>query len=166
LLAGIIRNTSHLEASEFADRYLFGQLGITRKRWDDGPGGLTNTAGGLFLRPRDMAKIGLLYLQEGDWQGKRIVSSSWVDESTSCLTDASQGIGYGYQWWTTPLENGSSSPDESEMIKYAVGAGDQFIFFVTAPDMVVVATAGNGEGPYDQPLAFLRQYIIPAAAPD
>jgi CubicO group peptidase (beta-lactamase class C family) len=163
LLAGIIRNTSHLEASEFADRYLFGQLGITRKRWDDGPGGLTNTAGGLFLRPRDMARIGLLYLQEGVWKRKIVVSSSWVDESTSWLTDASTGVGYGYQWWTMSLEDTGEHPQAGEdEIKFASGAGDQYIFVIPSLDLVVTTTANNTEPPYDRPIAFLRQYIVPA----
>ena len=163
LLAGIIRNTSHLETSEFAYRYLFSQLGITRTRWDDGPGGLTNTAGGLFLRPRDMAKIGLLYLQQGEWQGKRIVSSSWVDESISWLTDASPGFGYGYQWWTMSLEATAEHPQIGEdEIKFASGAADQYIFVIPSLDLVVTATANNTAPPYDRPIVFLRQYIVQA----
>jgi CubicO group peptidase (beta-lactamase class C family) len=163
LLAGIIRNTSHLEANQFADRYLFGPLGITRTRWDSGPGGITNTAGGLFLRPRDMARIGLLYLQEGDWQGKKIVSSGWVDESTSWLVDASPGNGYGYQWWAMSLEGSVEPPETNEdEIWYASGAGDQFIFVIPYLDLVVTTTANNTEPPYDRPIAFLRQYIVEA----
>jgi CubicO group peptidase (beta-lactamase class C family) len=163
LLAGIIRNMSHLEASEFATRYLFRQLGITQKRWDNGPNGLTNTAGGLFLRPRDMAKIGLLYLHDGVWQGKRIVSSNWVDESTSWLTDASPGIGYGYQWWIMSLEATGERPQiGDDVIKFASGAADQCIFVIPTLDLVVTATANITEPPYDRPLAFLRQYIVSA----
>lgn len=165
LLSGIIRNTSHLQASAFADRYLFTPLGITRKSWEAGPLNLTNTAGGLSLRPRDMAKIGLLYLRGGYWNDKKVVSSDWVDESTAWIVDAYRNVGYGYQWWSVPLQDGPYDPDESDLIKYAAGAGDQFIFFIPALDLVVVATAGNGDGPYDQPLAFLRQYIIAAISP-
>jgi CubicO group peptidase (beta-lactamase class C family) len=162
LLSGIIRNASHLQAAEFADRHLFGPLGITRKTWEAGPLNLTNTAGGLSLRPRDMAKIGLLYLHEGRWQGREIISRDWIEESTSWLLKPYRNTGYGYQWWSTPLESGSVSPEDDDLIKYASGAGDQFIIFIPALDLVVTATAGNGDGPYDQPLVFLRQYIIPA----
>ncbi len=164
LLAGIIRNTTHLEAGDFADRYLFPQLGISRKRWDTGADGLTNTAGGLFLRPRDMAKIGLLYLRRGDWQGTRVVSANWVDESVSWQTDASQSTGYGYQWWVMCVDGSAGPPETVENeIWFASGAGDQYIFMVPSLDLVVTTTANNTEPPYDTPITFLRQYILPAA---
>jgi hypothetical protein len=110
-----------------------------------------------------MARIGLLYLNGGEWQGKRVVSSGWVDESTSWLTDASQYVGYGYQWWTMPLESTGKPPQIGEdEIKFASGAADQYIFVIPSLDLVVTTTANNTEPPYDRPIVFLRQYIVQA----
>lgn len=97
LLGGIIRNTSGLYADKFAEKYLFGPLGISDYRWGRHPDGTINTQGGLSLRPRDMAKIGYLFLKDGKWKGRQIVSQKWVSESTKGHIPAYYGLGYGYQ---------------------------------------------------------------------
>jgi len=65
LLGGIIKNTSGLHADKFAEKYLFGPLGIVNYAWHRHPDGTINTQGGLGLTPRDMAKIGYLLLNGG-----------------------------------------------------------------------------------------------------
>ena len=56
----------------------------------------------MLLSARDLARFGLLYLNDGEWAGKQVVPSSWVEESTKRWSDASYGLGYGYMWWQLP----------------------------------------------------------------
>ncbi len=82
LLGEILKTATGYYADEFAEEFLFGPLGITDYRWKKLHGGTINTAWGLELTPRDMAKIGYMILKDGKWRGSRIVSSTWVREST------------------------------------------------------------------------------------
>jgi CubicO group peptidase (beta-lactamase class C family) len=83
VLGQVIFKASGLRADKFAERYLFEPLGITDFYWSKWPGEIVQTGGGLFLRPRDMAKLGQLFLNNGRWHGKPIVSEAWVKESTA-----------------------------------------------------------------------------------
>ncbi len=91
---------SHLA---FVQRHLFGPLGIRTATWDPDLSGRHWGGTGLRIRPRDMAKIGQLALQEGLWEGRRLVSREWIAESTSGQTAGIAGApNYGYQWWIRP----------------------------------------------------------------
>ncbi len=91
---------SHLA---FVQRHLFGPLGIRTATWDPDLSGRHWGGTGLRIRPRDMAKIGQLALQEGLWEGRRLVSRKWIAESTRGQTAGIAGApNYGYQWWIRP----------------------------------------------------------------
>ena len=91
---------SHLA---FVRKHLFGPLGIRTATWDPDLSGRHWGGTGLRIRPRDMAKIGQLALQEGLWEGRRLVSREWIAESTSGQTAGIAGApNYGYQWWIRP----------------------------------------------------------------
>lgn len=141
LLGGVLARAAGSPARELAAARLFAPLGIREFVWDDGSPGECNTGWGLWLRPRDMAKIGQLLLRGGDWQGQAIVSDSWVREMFACRSPLADGFGYGYQVWLMPLRPGS--PPGSYGIKVAWGYGGQFIFVVPELDMVAVSTAAN-----------------------
>ena len=81
VLGEIIYKASGSRPDKFAERHLFGPLGISDYSWLKYPNGVVQTGGGLSLRPRDMAKIGYLVLQGGRWHGKQIVSERWLEES-------------------------------------------------------------------------------------
>ena len=95
VLGQVVRGASGLDPDKFAERHLFGPLGIANYRWGRLPDGSVHTGGGLWLRPRDMAKLGQLFLDGGRWQGKQIVSEEWVRASTR---QQAPYRGYGYQW--------------------------------------------------------------------
>ena len=91
---------SHLA---FIRKHLFGPLGITTATWDTDLSGRHWGGTGLRIRPRDMAKIGQLALQEGLWEGRRLVSREWIAESTRGQTAGiAEAPNYGYQWWIRP----------------------------------------------------------------
>lgn len=162
LLGAIIKNTTNLSADEFAAEHLFRPLGITDFTWQKNAAGTVNTAWGLRLRPRDMAKIGYLMLKDGNYKGQPIVSSAWVRESTTSrfTENILLGGGYGYQWWC-----GKTVINEKEIdLFYAAGKGGQNIFVVPALDLVVVMTSktsNDGLGEY-RPQALMTTYILPA----
>jgi CubicO group peptidase (beta-lactamase class C family) len=164
MLGEIIYKASGLRADKFAERYLFSPLGITNYFWGKAPNGVVNTLGGLALRPRDMAKIGYLFLNGGRWQGKQIVSEKWVKESTKQQIGASQlptwflADGYGYQWWL-----GSFHVCGQTVESYSArGRGGQFIIIFPTLQMVAVFTGWNDNELLGQPLDMLQRYLLPA----
>jgi CubicO group peptidase (beta-lactamase class C family) len=157
LLGEVIRQATGQRMDAFAAQTLFAPLGITDYEWDQLNAGVIHASGNLQLRPRDMAKFGLLYLNGGLWKGQRIVSRAWVEASTRAHTPTSWGGGYGYQWWLRTSEAGSQAVDAF----YAAGWGGQYIYVMPALDMVVVFTGGNyvQEEPVDE---IITRHILPA----
>src|SRR5215831_17468439 len=148
LLGLILRKVSGKRLDAFAKETLFDPLGTEDWDWDYDAGFNPAAGSGLRLRPRDLARIGQLVLQGGKWQGRQIVSSSWIEDSTAPRLSGEgpiwsffspEGItSYGYLWWL-----GHSPPDHSErgMIGGA-GYGGQRVFILPSLDTVVVTTAG------------------------
>ena len=162
----MVHRRSGMRTDEFAERYLFGPLGITNYYWWKFPDGAVEAGSGLVLRPRDMAKIGSLYLNGGRWQGKQIVSEQWVADSTTNYVDARQfpswhkDDGYGYQWWLRSFKiNGQIIPSY-----HAPGMGGQFIFVFPSLQTVAVFTGWNNNELGWQPFDMLQRYILPAIA--
>lgn len=105
LLSAIITVATGMNTSVFAEEYLFSPMGITDFEWLNDPQGAAMGGYDLYLRPRDMAKIGFLYLHGGSWEGQSIVPYSWVAASLTTyhtIAPAALSHGYGYQWWTHP----------------------------------------------------------------
>jgi CubicO group peptidase (beta-lactamase class C family) len=145
VLGEIVRKTSELVLTDFAKRYLFTPLRISSFQWMRLPftHEVTFASGGLYLLPRDMAKIGQLYSQEGIWNGNRIISTEWIRESTKKSIDLHaymrvpyHAYGYGYQWWLENYHSGSGTIDAYS----ARGWGNQFIVVLKQLNMVVVFT--------------------------
>jgi CubicO group peptidase (beta-lactamase class C family) len=159
LLGGLIRNTSGLHADKFAEKYLFGPLGISEYDWYKHRDGTIQTGGGLYLKSRDMAKIGFLMLNDGVWQNKQIVSRAWVRESTQAHVSTG-GYRYGYQWWRGNIVK------DNQVIEtfWAWGHGGQFIFVIPPLDLVAVFTAKHRENPgySERTFRMMNQFILPA----
>jgi CubicO group peptidase (beta-lactamase class C family) len=167
MLGEIIYKTSGLRADKFAELYLFRPLGIsdTNYYWQKTAAEVVNTLGGLALRPRDMAKIGQLFLNGGRWHGQQIVSKEWVKESTSQQSGAGQlpawvpAASYGYQWWLGAFH----VRDQAVGWYGAIGRGGQFIIVFPDLKMVTVFTGWNDNALGEQPVDMLQRYILPAA---
>jgi CubicO group peptidase (beta-lactamase class C family) len=83
LLAHVFRRATGVDIEEYAARHLFAPLGITDWHWKRTPAGLVDTEGGLYLTSEDQAKLGYLFLHEGTWDGKPVVSREWVRASVA-----------------------------------------------------------------------------------
>lgn len=164
ILGGILGSTVGEPVEWFAHRTLFGPLGIDDYRFFLDPTGLPYMGGGMFMRPRDMLKYGQLHLDGGTWNGRRILSEEWIEESWQRYGRLEpidrNGQEYGYLWWHHVYDVG----DESIASVEARGNGGQYIFVVPALDMVAVITSGNfRNGRLRQPEEIMRRWVLPAA---
>ena len=160
LLAGAIKNLSGAHIDEFGDQYLFEPLGITRVNWEYQSDGLPLATGGLWMKARDSARFGQLLLDEGRWNGQRIISADWVRSSLTAHASARSGIDYGYLWWTQQRA--------SHRLWYAAGYGGQLIILVPGRHTVIVVNANytrdSGETGRQQNeiWSLITGYVLPA----
>jgi CubicO group peptidase (beta-lactamase class C family) len=141
-LGAVVEKQSGMALPAFAQKYLFDPLGIQTPTWWEGPRGIHSPAFGLSLKPRDMAKLGLLVLQKGKWNGKQIVPEKWITEATSPhVLEAKTGnkADYGYLWWQRNVQQGK----KKWRVFDAWGVGGQHIFIVPELNVVCVLTGGN-----------------------
>jgi|SRR5215469_9033589 len=103
LLAYIFQKETGQDIDAYAEKYFFVPLGI-KHHWKRTYLGVVDTEGGLYLSGGDLAKIGYLYLQEGVWSGKQIISEEWVKKSLTPYVNAGSNFQYGFKWWLYPLK--------------------------------------------------------------
>lgn len=167
MLSDILKNATGSEVADYARKYLFDPIGIENWNWSITQKNVTNTATGLAMSRRDMARFGVLYLNGGRWQGKQIVPEEWVAESTSVQALGKGDLSsyaYGYQWWRLQDRHPTVGMLALNDAYFAHGLGDQIIFIVPHLKMVVVSTAANfglDEPPF---LKLLRDHIFPAVS--
>jgi CubicO group peptidase (beta-lactamase class C family) len=150
VLSAIIQRQAGMNTRDFAQRELFEPLGITGAAWDTDSAGTPIGGWGLQLTPREMAKLGYLYLNGGAWDGRQIVSADWIKAATRKHTRTDSDLGYGYQWWIYPLWGAYA----------ALGRYGQTIFVIPDLNLIVVTTAAL-EG-HDPIFYLIEQYIVPA----
>ncbi|HSL43702.1 MAG TPA: serine hydrolase [Anaerolineales bacterium] len=150
ILSAILHETTGMNPRDFAEQYLFEPLGIANVIWMKDPAGIPLGAGGFQLTPRDMAKLGYLYLRHGEWDGHQIVSPEWVETSTQSHVDVTMNehFGYGYHWITVTSMDGYA----------ASGGGGQIILTVPKYDLVIVTTGWTEESIFE----LIEQYVLPA----
>lgn len=189
LIGGAIEHAAGQALPAFAKQHLFEPLGITNYCWTLTPKGRVMTDGSFYMRPRDMLTFGQVYLDSGVWRGRRVISESWVRESTSYYMEfarlaaerwqtrsqkddaASNRLypgwsmlnrrGYGYYWWNVGAPPGGNTRFDAY---YANGDGGQKIVNFPNLDMVVVFTGSHYGKPIgaEQPWQLLHRYILPA----
>ncbi|MBN1996700.1 serine hydrolase [candidate division KSB1 bacterium] len=147
LLGGIIYSITGEFADSYSKKVLFGPLGISHSEWEI-VNGIPYCHSGMKMLPRDMAKIGLLVLNNGKWRGRQIVPEEWIRESTEPHVAESQSFDYGYQWWHISSRNKSwwekskDSEKRYDMV-IALGYAGQFIMVIRDLNLVVVTTASD-----------------------
>jgi CubicO group peptidase (beta-lactamase class C family) len=156
LLAVVLAKAVHENSERFAEQSLFRPLHIDEAAWvSDAEGHLIGDSG-LHLTAREMAKIGLLYLQKGRWGGKSIVSEAYVVDSTTRHSDGGPPVNaaYGYLWWI-----GSTKGDLRAF--FAAGTGSQLILVAPDRDLVVAVAA---EGLPRGSRGFVNETVLPIEA--
>ena len=160
VLSGIIEKTTGTSTSNYAKENLFDPLGITDFYWATDNQGLCFGGTQLYLKPRDMAKFGQLYLNEGRWNEEQIIPQDYVNNSLDPSNPLflypnpnSTNFKYGYHWMV----------NINPRIYAALGSQEQSIFILPDADLVVVMTASiessNDSLPTDY---FLSNFIIPS----
>lgn len=153
ILSAILMQHTDMSVAAYAERHLFGPLDIHHYEWEQDPQGVHTGGFGLRLLPSDLLKFGHLYLQEGVWEGKQLISSQLVQRSTQpFITVSPPNHGsYGWHWWVD--EYGSQNSDaisaspttDSVSHKplnyyYARGFGGQYVYVVPELELVTVLT--------------------------
>ena len=180
ILSGILYEASGMKTVDFANKYLFEPLGIAKHRnytamsaeehkaftiektpkkdvWFADPQGLGTPGYGLCMSARDMARIGQLCLNNGRYEGKQLISESWIKEMTKPRTVESRyfrGMDYGYLWWII---------DRKKNIYAAIGNSGNVIY-VNPDKNIVIAVASYFKPTIFDRVDFIQKYIEPFAA--
>jgi len=162
LLSAVIKSTTGRYANEFAEEYLFHPMGIYAYQWNRDSTGYPctgGTDGGVGLRARDLAKIGWLFLNDGTWQGRRIVSEQWIGEATRPRTTFPNGRqAYGYNWFPGSLWVGGN---EFPFVA-TFGYGGQTMYIVPDLELILIFTCSLSEEAVNTLLFTMK--VIAAAA--
>jgi CubicO group peptidase (beta-lactamase class C family) len=149
LIGAIVEQTSGKKLSDFAKKNLFSPLGIREFYWYTASNGSTGPMGNLYISTIDFAKLGQLVINKGQWQGKMIVSPTWIKEISKKQFDISKedpfADSYGYFWFATTKEVNGKKYD----CIYASGNGGNLLFVVPSENLVVSLTSsayGQGYG--------------------
>ena len=153
LLSAILEEATGNSSLEYATKHIFDPLGISNISWAQDPQGIYFGGSWLEILPRDMAKFGYLFFNNGSWDETQIISKDWLKDATSTIVEVDSDYSYGYQWWYKTTENYYS----------AAGNYIQLITVIQENDMVVVIT---GDEEVNNPLEytlFIDTFIAPAA---
>lgn len=158
MLSAIVQKTTGQKVLDYLEPRLFRPLGIARPTWVESPQGIDAGAYGLNVRTEDIAKLGLLYLQHGMWNGARILPAEWVDEATARQTSNGSAPtsdwdqGYGYQFWRS--RHGYRGD----------GAFGQYMLVLPEYDAVVAITSGVRD--MQSVMNLVWDKLLPAMRPD
>jgi CubicO group peptidase (beta-lactamase class C family) len=143
----IVARACGMNLKAYADEHLFSPIGAEVGEWGMDADGHNNGCGDLHFSARDAARFGLLYLNDGKYEGKQVIEANWVGESLQAYSKkANSGapragrigryfsdVGYGYQWWSARVGE--------HHLNYAAGHGGQLIILLDDLDMVIVVTS-------------------------
>lgn len=155
LISIILSESTGLDAYTYAQQHLFGPLGMSHTAWLASPEGHSMGHIGLHLTSRDMAKIGICLLNEGNFAEQQIIPTHWLKDSFTAQSTGYPAFGdYGYQFWIGKM---SGQP-----FRLAHGHGGQQILLLPDLDAVVIFTAESKLNNWKNPRKLVEKYIIPA----
>jgi CubicO group peptidase (beta-lactamase class C family) len=155
LLAYIFQKETGQDIDAYGEKYLFVPLGI-KHHWKRTYLGVIDTEGGLYLNGADLAKIGYLYLNDGVWDGRPLISAAWIRQSLTPAIDTGwQGLKYGFKWWLQPRKDGKG------YIWHGIGFGGQRLMVFPAEHLIATFTGWDilKDIPFDAELA---ERLLPA----
>jgi CubicO group peptidase (beta-lactamase class C family) len=156
MLSAIVQKTTGMKLRDYLVPRLFAPLGIEHARWQESPQGITAGGIGLSLRTEDVARFGQLYLQQGRWEGRRLVPQSWVAEATAMQIATGDHAhpdwtqGYGYHFWR--CRHGAYRGD---------GVFGQYCIVMPDQDAVLAITGGMDVFDMQQPLSLVWDLLLP-----
>lgn len=159
----LVENAVHMRLPEFARVNLFEPLGIapTAWKWNYDLTNADKEYSQIYLRPRDMLKLGILFADGGRWHGRQIISESWVRASLAEHSHV-DNVSYGYFWWRPWLNVGTPEGSEHVNMVAAQGNGGQKIYLVPQYDLVAVFTGGGYNAESTPPNTIMADIILPA----
>ena len=167
LLSAIITKASGMNTKDFAEKYLLEKMNIELADWQKDPQGYYFGGNNMHFTPRNMARLGYLYMHNGSLNGDQIVPAEWVEESLTNYTNFSNStwgdlnnVNYGYLWWLGEIKN--------HEVFLAIGYGGQFV--INFPDLnLIVVTTADWHLDWDiadqherSILSIVADYIVPA----
>ncbi|HEX4078356.1 MAG TPA: serine hydrolase [Rhizomicrobium sp.] len=152
VVSAVLTKTTGTSALDLARAELFAPLGITNVSWPTDTDGVSHGWGDLELQPRDMAKLGYLWLHDGRWKNRQIIPADYLAKALTSHISVQPGIEYGYGMWLYP----GHKPVDFE----ANGTGGQRITVIPSLDMVEVMTGGGFDANE------VQQLIAPAPRSD
>lgn len=163
VVLGDVLNKSVPEGLEkYADKKLFAPLGIKNYEWQYTPQKVVNTAGGLRMSTLDFARYGQLYQNKGKWNGKQLLSASWVAKTfTKQLPIGGRNNEYyGFLFWNKTFTINGKNYETF----YCTGNGGSKIYVFKDIPLTVVITAKAYNRPYGHPQVdkMMQEYILPA----
>lgn len=156
ILSGVLTEATGMTTKDFADQYLFGPLNITNYKWDKAPEGTYVGGTNLYMTPRDMAKFGYLFLNNGLWEEEQVVPQDWVKAASQAQFNESN---YGYLFSMKNIKD----TDGRELFTYeASGHGGQHIRIIPELDSVIVITSDHLSQIPSNTRQLIEMHIIPA----
>lgn len=159
LLSAIIRQVAKRSTSDFAADVLFRPLGINKYSWVEDPQGIHSGGFGLSMNMEDMLKIGFVFLHEGKFDTRQVVSQNWIKKSQfpEQIVDSSPHgqYGYGFQLWTFSSNSTTSAYDYF----YANGLFGQFIFVVPKLELIAVVTSHLQGDSQTLPVTYFEEFL-------
>ncbi len=155
----------HLSPEKFMDSLFFQPMDINNYQWVyRDKAGVPELGGGLFLAPRDMAKLGQLVLDNGKWHNRQVVPAQWTEAATREYFHFSPRYwgeldGYGYLFWHRTFYSGG----ETFRTVIALGYGGQYVVVIPSIQVVIAITSWfPGDKNWQIPLHFIDEYLLPA----
>jgi CubicO group peptidase (beta-lactamase class C family) len=151
LLGHLIARGAGMPLLDYARRRLLEPMGMEQVEWTPGTNGEAAAASGLRMRARDLARVGQLLLQRGQWQGRTLVPRPWLDQCLQARVDAWPGLRYGYHWYAGRNRDGQD-------FHMAIGLGGQRLVAMPGQDLAYAIFMGN----YDSPQQVARVSAVQA----
>jgi CubicO group peptidase (beta-lactamase class C family) len=158
LLGQIVQRATGESVDQYIEKRLLEPLGIRKVEWPHSPSGEVMTGGGLRLRSRDLAKLGLLVLDRGQWQGKRVLPKQWFQQSLTARRHVDAVQDYGYLFWRREYR----TPSGHVSGWYMSGNGGNAIVIVPEQHLVAVVTRVhyNSRSMHQQTVALLEEHVF------
>jgi len=162
VLGAVIEKETGMSLLDFANESLFEPLNVQGGLWEKMASGYYFASGGLFLRPRELTKIGYLFLNDGYWDDTQIITEEWINGSIAPHIQTDDLIprsdSYGYQWWIMDFY----ANDQTYECFCAAGWGDQYMFIFPDQEMIITINSGNYSGAVNMSIfAFVEEHILP-----